>query len=98
MSSPREEAAGGLFFEVGRDARTPLWTALATDQNGLVGRFSPRECGTHLAVGLVGHRKTMWGWLCCTFGVRGSQRAGGSLRLDGVFIIQARKALEGVHR
>ena len=98
VSSPREEAAGGLFFEVGRDSRTPLWTGLATDEDGLVRGLSPRECGTHLAVGLVGHRKTVGRRRLRGFGVRGSQRTRISLRLDGVFIVQARKALEGVHR
>ena len=75
MSSPGEEAAGGLFFEVGRDARTPLWTALATDQNGLVGRFSPRECGPHLAVGLVGDGEAVGRRRLRGFRVRGSQGA-----------------------
>ena len=98
MSSPREEAAGGLFFEVWRDSRTLLWTALATDQNGLVGRFSPRERGTHLAVGLVGDGEAVGRRRLRGFRVRGSQRTRVPLRLDGVFIIQACKALEGVHR
>ena len=91
-----------VFFSIlkplGPSRETRRRTALAADQDGLVRGLSPRECGTHLAVGLVGHRKTMWGWLCCTFWVRGSQGTRSSLRLDGVFIIQARQALEGVHR
>ena len=77
---------------------TPRRAALATDQDGLVGRFSPRECGPHLAVGLVGDGEAVGRRRLRGFRVRGSQGAGGSLRLDGVFIVQARKALEGVHR
>ena len=71
---------------------------LARDEDGLVGRFPLCECGAHLAVGLVGDGEAMWGWLCCTFGVRVSQGTRISLRLDGVFVIQACQALEGVHR
>ena len=71
---------------------------LARNEDGLVGRFPPRECGTHLAVGLVGDGEAVGRRRLRGFRVRGSQRAGSPLRLDGVFIIQARKALEGVHR
>ena len=91
-----------VFFSILKPLRpsreTRRRTALAADQDGLVRGFSPRECGTHLAVGLVGDGEAMWGWLWRTFGVRGSQGTGVSLYFDGVFIIQARKALEGVHR
>ena len=71
---------------------------LATDEDGLVGRFPLCECGAHLAVGLVGDGEAVGRRRLRGFGVRGSQRARISLRLDGVFIIQACKALEGVHR
>ena len=71
---------------------------LARDQYSLVRGFSPREGRPHLAVGLVGHGEAVGRRRLRGFRVRRSQRAGVSLRLDGVFIIQARKALEGVHR
>ena len=90
MSSPREEAAGGLFFEVWRDSRTLLWTALATDQDGLIRGFSPRECRAHLAVGLVGDGEAVGRRWLCGFGVRGSQRAGISLRLYSIITVQFR--------
>ena len=90
VSSPREEAAGGLFFEVWRDSRTLLWTALATDQDGLVRGFSPCECGTHLAVGLVGHGEAVGRRRLCGFGVCRSQRAGVSLCLYSIITVQFR--------
>ena len=71
---------------------------LPRNEDGLVRGFSPRECGAHLAVGLVGDGEAVGRRRLRGFRVRGSQRTRVSLRLDGVFIIQARKALEGVHR
>ena len=72
----QERRSWVVFFSIlkplGPSRETRRRTALATDQDGLVRGFSPRECGTHLAVGLVGDGEAMWGWLWCTFGVRRS--------------------------
>ena len=91
-----------VFFSIlkplGPSRETRRRTALAADQDGLVRGFSPRECGTHLAVGLVGDGEAVGRRRLGGLRVRGSQGTGASLRLDGVLIIQARKALEGVHR
>jgi len=90
-----------VFFSIlrplGPSRETPRRTALARNEDGLVRGFSPCECGAHLAVGLVGDGEAVGRRRLCGFRVRGSQRTRISLRLDGVFIVQARKALEGVH-
>ena len=98
----QERRSWVVFFSIlkplGPSRETRRRTALAADQDGLVRGFSPRECGTHLAVGLVGDGEAVGRRRLGGLRVRGSQGTGASLRLDGVLIIQARKALEGVHR
>ena len=98
----QERRSWVVFFSIlkplGPSRETRRRTALAADQDGLVRGLSPRECGTHLAVGLVGDGEAVGRRRLGGFGVRGSQGTRISLRLDGVFIIQARQALEGVHR